>query len=252
MGVLIGWPVVTDDNGDGQSGTVFRKNLTDQIKESIEQAMFGGVTVTSPFTTTLEVEAARGSEPSLDARLSVALAPGGVLNPLQPQPQFYPGAALVADGTVGGGVHSIQSAAGVGNSGVGNTILGAYSIQANHFNANGKTVEFEAWGTYAANANTKILDVQVGGVSLGTFSTVVSGAVWHITGTLSRITATTGALLARIETGPNTDNPITDNRLISSVAVAQVWTNSCNLHVLGQGLASNDILLHSFIVKATN
>lgn len=250
MGTLVGWPVVTDDNGDGQSGTVFRKALTDEIKESVEYGMFGGVTPVFPFETTLEMESARGSQPTLHDRLSVALAADGSLNPLQPQPAFYPGAALVADGTVGGGVHALISS--VANSGVSNTVLGSYTVQANHFNVNGKTIQFEAFGIYAANANTKILDVQVGGVSFGTFSTTISGANWYIQGTLSRSAAATGALLVRFESGPTTDNPITDNRLITSVAVAQVWTNSCALQVLGQGLASGDIVLHSIIVRAVN
>lgn len=81
MALLSGWPSVTDDPGDLQSGTIFSKALTDAVKASVEDNVHptGSASALKAKDTIQEVFDARGSQPSLDARLDVSLNGDGTL-----------------------------------------------------------------------------------------------------------------------------------------------------------------------------
>ncbi len=80
MPALSGWPSLTDDSGDGVSGTEIEKSVFDDIKAAIEdQVWTTNNTTVKPKTITDEVIAARGNEASLDARLSGVIDDDGNL-----------------------------------------------------------------------------------------------------------------------------------------------------------------------------
>jgi hypothetical protein len=248
---LSGWPVVTNDSGTGQDGTVINEAFFDAIRASIEDEVFGTTNPSVGASAIIdEVVQARGSVGSLDGRLDVSLENTGELKPLEPQPLFYPGAAAVADGVVGGAVNAQTSA--VGNSGAAETNLMVYTLQANHFNTNNKAVRIVAFGTYANNANAKTIRFYVGASNIFSFAHVLADHHWKAEVILMRASATTGSSTSRIETGPITDNPIVDNRLLNTAGIAHTWTGAALLRFTGQGVASSDIVQLGMVVEALN
>lgn len=78
MTLLTTWPTVTDDSGTKQDGTIFNQTLTNAMKSAIEAVVHSTTnTTTTPEDIIDEVVTARGSMPSLDARLDVALNEDG-------------------------------------------------------------------------------------------------------------------------------------------------------------------------------
>lgn len=74
------WPNVTDDDGSGQSGTVFDDAWVDALKASIEDDVFSAANpAISPEDIIDEVVDARGTQPSLTGRLDVSLELNGDL-----------------------------------------------------------------------------------------------------------------------------------------------------------------------------
>lgn len=77
---LSGWPLIVDDDGTGQSGTAVDKSWADDVRDSIEDALYSATNpAIDPAAITDEVVEARGTKPSLGARLDVALEPDGDL-----------------------------------------------------------------------------------------------------------------------------------------------------------------------------
>lgn len=80
MAQLTGWPVVTDDDASGQSGTALNKALFDAILAAIEVETYNVLFPTVKMKDTIgEVTAARGNKTTLDARLDIALDDDGLL-----------------------------------------------------------------------------------------------------------------------------------------------------------------------------
>jgi hypothetical protein len=248
---LTGWPAYSDDTGTGQDGTVITDSFLDAIKASVEATVFGDANPSVGADAIIdEVVTARGSMGSLDARLDVVLNNNGTFKAFNPQPTFHPGAGAVADGTVAGGINAQSSA--VANSGGAETNLMSYTLQANHFNVNNKAINIKAWGTLAANANSKTIRFYVGATLVLTFNTSASDLNWKADIWLIRSSATAGKAMSRIEVGPKTDSPITDNRLQHEGAIAHTWTSSALLRFTGQGVASSDIVQDMMVISADN
>lgn len=74
------WPTITDDTGDGVSGTILGQTVTDAIRDAINGLVHSstnpGVT---PEDAIDEVVAARGSKADLNTRLSISLTAAGLL-----------------------------------------------------------------------------------------------------------------------------------------------------------------------------
>lgn len=80
MALQSGWPSITDDMGDGVSGTEIEKATFDAVKSSIEDQTHSIINSgQKPWQTTDEVIAARGNKPNLDARISGAIDDDGNL-----------------------------------------------------------------------------------------------------------------------------------------------------------------------------
>lgn len=78
---LVGWPSpLSDDTGSGQNGTVVNKAMIDAMEASIEGYVVSATNPTIfPWQIIDEVKLARGSMPSLDARLDVSINENGTL-----------------------------------------------------------------------------------------------------------------------------------------------------------------------------
>lgn len=80
MAELDGWPSISNDSGDGKTGTPVDKDWADDVKEEIEDKIHSATNPTeTPASTTNEVVAARGNEASLDARISGVIDDDGAL-----------------------------------------------------------------------------------------------------------------------------------------------------------------------------
>lgn len=74
------WPAISDDTGDGQSGTEVDETLFAAIEDSIEGLIHSTTNPgVPPNTITDEVVTARGSKASLGTRLNVSLTAEGLL-----------------------------------------------------------------------------------------------------------------------------------------------------------------------------
>jgi hypothetical protein len=74
------FPTVVDDDGTGQSGTIFNEVFFDQLMDSIDDILHSAANPTeSPASIIDEVVEARGSKDSLDDRLDVSLNEDGTL-----------------------------------------------------------------------------------------------------------------------------------------------------------------------------
>lgn len=74
------WPVVTDDDGSGQTGTVFNRTLTDSMKTAINnQVKSTSNPSVTPASIIDEVVTARGNKVSLSSRIGGVIDADGVL-----------------------------------------------------------------------------------------------------------------------------------------------------------------------------
>jgi hypothetical protein len=80
MTLLAGWPTLTDDSGDGTSGTVLDKSIFDTIKSEIENVTHStNNTTIDPNDITDEVVTARGNLTSLEDRIDGVIDSDGAL-----------------------------------------------------------------------------------------------------------------------------------------------------------------------------
>lgn len=80
MALLTLWPTLVNDTGDFQSGSIANVAMFNDIKAAIEDHTHSTTNTTrKPKDTTDEMVAARGSQPSLGARLDVSLNADGTL-----------------------------------------------------------------------------------------------------------------------------------------------------------------------------
>lgn len=96
-----------------------------------------------------------------------------------------------------------QSSAGVGN-GADTTddILQSLTIKANALKANGKSVEFEAFGTLGATGNNKRITVKFGATTIATTGTITTnGGSWYAWGTITRTAVGVQTIYCSIQVG---------------------------------------------------
>jgi hypothetical protein len=96
-----------------------------------------------------------------------------------------------------------QSSAGVGN-GADTTddTLQSVTVKANNLKAAGKSVEFEAFGSLAANGNNKTIKVFFGATVIATTGVITtSGGSWYAWGTITRTAVGVQTIFAGIQVG---------------------------------------------------
>lgn len=151
----------TDDTGDGVSGTILNRAYMAAFKAAIDVLIHSAANPTiTPEDIIDEVKTARGSKTNLNARLSVALNADGTL--------IFPKE-----------LYTIKWPIYQENSGSNPTdVAGAVDLLLP--DDNGDFLEYEVYGTFAANANNKKVEYTIDGV---TYTVIPVGAhnnkFWH-------------------------------------------------------------------------
>lgn len=91
-----------------------------------------------------------------------------------------------------------------GNVGGGEDNLISYSVPASALSVNGQSLEFDVWGSFAANVNTKEVIVYFGATKVadsGAGGLILNGVAWRVHGKVIRTGATTQTATAELTVG---------------------------------------------------
>lgn len=129
----------------------------------------------------------------------------------------------------------------VGNSGAGETDLHSRTIAAGHFSTNGRAVQLEGWGDFAANATAKTLRFKIGGTTfvLNPNSLTPNALRWYVKITITRTGAS--AQLAFAETFFQGGAAVGVVESLLNATPAENTANAIVVKWTGQGGANNDI-----------
>lgn len=133
-----------------------------------------------------------------------------------------------------------------GNVGSGEDTLASYTVTANQLSANGDTLWFEAFGTMAANANSKTVRARFGssGTNLMYAQTSTSwGTHWSIRGRIYRTGAATQKSSVDL-ISDNDDNVTTQ----TTTTLDQDLASTVALSVTAEAVANNDVVIEGLIV----
>lgn len=133
-----------------------------------------------------------------------------------------------------------------GNVGSGEDTLASYTVPAGQLATNGDTLWFEAFGTMAANANSKTVRARFGssGTNLMYEQTSTSwGTHWSIKGRVYR----TGAATQKSSVALISDN---DDNVTTQTATGldQTLSSTVALSVTAEAVADNDVVIEGLIV----
>lgn len=150
---------------------------------------------------------------------------------------------------VGGSLATIYTA--IGNVGAGEDPLANLSILANTLSADGQSIKFDAFGTFANNANSKRIRVHFGdsGTSLilDTTGLTTANARWTIDGRVIRTGAATQKGYARISI--NEIGLVSSSGQIGiSITLNQTLSNAIPLRITAEAVANNDVVLEGCTV----
>jgi hypothetical protein len=141
----------------------------------------------------------------------------------------------------------------VGNVGTGEDDLASFSVPANTLAVNNQSIWFEAWGSFAANSNSKTLRVRFGtagtNLVLDTGNVVSNASVhhWVIRGRIIRTGAATQKAYASGLINP-TGLAGGSTPVDVVTGLDQTLSGAVSLRVQGEATSNNDILLETLIV----
>jgi len=138
-----------------------------------------------------------------------------------------------------------QSTTTTGNIGAGEDNLISYAMPANVLSENGTSIDIEAFGTVAANANNKRIKLKLGTTTLIDTTVVAANAgSWSIKCTIIRTGAATEKSIASI---------LSDNALIvdsaTYTAAAEDTATALNIFCTGEATNDNDIIQEGLLIK---
>lgn len=127
------------------------------------------------------------------------------------------------------------------------TTLNSYTVPAGKLAANGDTIWFEAYGTFAANGNSKTLKVHFG--SAGVFvifsqASTLSGVDWELKGRVMRIGATAQKASVGHIAGTTALTDYTSG-------LDQTLSGTVGFSVVGASSGSGDIILQGLVIGYT-
>jgi hypothetical protein len=127
------------------------------------------------------------------------------------------------------------------------TTLDSYTVPAGKLVANGDTLWFEAFGTFAANGNSKTLEVRFG--SSGVYvifvqSSTLSGVDWEIKGRVMRVGATSQQASVTIIAGTSVAANYTSG-------LDQTLSGTVAFSIVGASSGSGDIILQGDVIGYT-
>jgi hypothetical protein len=146
--------------------------------------------------------------------------------------------------TSGGSLAVITTA--VGNVGTGEDTLASYTVPAGQLAVNGDTLWFEAFGTMAANGNSKTVRVRFGSSGVNLLYEQAStgwGVHWSVRGRIYRTGAS--AQKSSVDLISDNDDLVTTQ---TTTTVNQDLTATVALSVTAEAVADNDVVLEGLIV----
>lgn len=134
----------------------------------------------------------------------------------------------------------------VGNVGAGEDDLMTYSLPANSFNTNGKLVKITAWGTVAANGNTKTIKLKFGATIIRQIGpSAMNGLDWRIDAVVIRTgVATQDAMATEF-----LDTSVFDTTISTP---AETLSGAVVIKVTGEGVANDDIKQEGMLIEYLN
>lgn len=143
-------------------------------------------------------------------------------------------------------LHAFYSFTG-NTAGGGDTTLDSYTVPAGQLAADGDTIWFEAFGTFANNGNTKTLEVHFGSSGVTQVfaqSSVFTNIDWSIKGRVMRTSGTSQKASVVFVAGSTFTTDYTSG-------LNQTLSGTVDLAVVGASSGSGDIILEGFIVGYT-
>lgn len=135
----------------------------------------------------------------------------------------------------------------VGNVGAGEDNLIVYTVPANTLLTNSDFLDFEFFGTFAANANSKRIKAYFGAtVIFDSGAQLQNGGSWKITGKIIRTGGTTQKVLVEF-----TSSSTLFVNTTTYTATALTLSSTNDLKVTGEAVADNDIVNEALIVNWT-
>lgn len=133
----------------------------------------------------------------------------------------------------------------VGNVGAGEDDLITYSVPASTLGTNGNYLEFEVFGTFAANANSKQVKVKYGATTLlASSAQTQNGGTWSISGKIVRTGAATQ--IASVNSSYDAAN---FQNLTNYTTPAETLSGAITLKCTGEAVADNDIIQKGLVVR---
>ncbi len=153
---------------------------------------------------------------------------------------FGTGITYLPAGVIPGSVNTTP----VSNTGTAETDLMSYVLPAGALSANGKGIRATAWGTTAANGNTKTIKYYFGSTGTTFVNSALNTGVWRVTFDVIRASATTQE--SNSFAIDNTGSNATPRR----VAYSETLASAVTIKITGQsGTTSNDITQTGMIIE---
>lgn len=142
------------------------------------------------------------------------------------------------------------------NVGTAETDMATYTLPAGTLSADGKILRITAWGTTAANANTKTVKIYFGATEVAR-PIITSGSAfgWGTTGGIYvvRSGAATQGTFSRTSTGVAALGTNESANDINSIDTGETMSGAIVIRITGQSnTTSNDVLLKGFIIEILN
>ena len=135
------------------------------------------------------------------------------------------------------------------NSGTGETDLHSFSLAASHLNVNKRAIRVRAWGSFAANGNTKTLKLKFGAsgsVTLNPTTTAPNGKRFSVDALIIRTGSGAQAIYSHMVIDTAFES-------ILRTTTTETDTNALTVKFTGQsGTASSDILLDVTSIEYLN
>lgn len=138
-----------------------------------------------------------------------------------------------------------SSTSAVGNIGTGEDNLITYSVPAGTLATDGDVIEIIAWGTFAANGNSKTLKLYFGATVLVSTGAVAFNAKdWVVRATVVRTGAATQEAIGQASTS-DTSAPL----FVDQTTPAETLSGAVTVKCTGEGTADSDIMQEGLVVR---
>lgn len=154
---------------------------------------------------------------------------------------FVPGQGPSAAGMMSGQLTASADSTTHANSGAGETTLSSYVLPQASLDVNGKAIRISAYGTFAANGNTKTIKVKFGATVLTVHAAATNAGGWVAQALVIRTSSTTQKCIGWVVTGTTQTGSYSTG--------AETLNGNVTITTTGQGTSSSDIVQEVFFVE---